>query len=127
MKLCAQFCGLILLLSPLAPVHAEKPQLLGYGVKLCEDYLKVYEGWDMGQEEQIEQYLHYRDWLNGFVSGLSLATNEDVLRGVAVQGAMRRIQLHCDEHPTTDFFTATMSLIRVLSDLKSSGNMPGKN
>ena len=109
---------LILLVLPLASAKAEKPQLLGYGVKPCEAYLVAYEGWDLGQEEHIEQYLHFRDWLTGFVSGLSLATGEDALRGVEIPGAMRRIQLHCDEHPTIDFFTAAMSLIQVLNKLE---------
>ncbi|VAX06211.1 hypothetical protein MNBD_GAMMA26-970 [hydrothermal vent metagenome] len=109
---------LILLLLPLTSANAEKPQLLGYGVKLCEAYVTAYEGWDAGQEKQIAQYLHFRDWLTGFVSGLSLAMGSDVLRGVEVAGAMRRIQLHCDEHPTEEFFTAAFTLIKMLDKLE---------
>ena len=30
------------------------------------------------------------------------------LHGVEVRGAMRRIQLYCDDHPTDDFFNASM-------------------
>ncbi|HEC16663.1 MAG TPA: hypothetical protein ENI99_08875 [Sedimenticola sp.] len=112
------------LLLPLAPANAEKPQLLGYGVKPCEAYLTAYEGWDLGQEEHIEQYLRFRDWLAGFVSGLNLAMGEDMLRGVEIEGAMRRIQIHCDERPTVDFFTAAMSLIQILNKLERDGAAP---
>jgi len=56
--------------------------------------------------------------LTGLVTGLSLATGSDVLRGVDVKGAMRRIQVYCDEHPTEDFFIASMDLVRTLSSLR---------
>ncbi len=120
----------ILLLAALPlfwiPASAAPSQLLGYGVKPCEAYLEAYEGWNSGLEEQIAQYLHYRDWLTGFVSGLNLAMGEDVLHGVEVAGAMRRIQLYCDEHPTEDFFTASIALIKLLLRLEpeAAGQSP---
>jgi hypothetical protein len=48
---------------------------------------------------------------------LSLATGDDVLRGVDTDGALRRIRIYCDEQPDDDFFTAGMDLIRQLSPL----------
>ena len=113
-----QILLLAILQLSLTSAIASPSQLLGYGVKPCEAYLETYAGWDNGLEEQIEKYLHYRDWLTGFVSGLNLAMGEDMLRGVEVSGAMRRIQLYCDEHPSDDFFTASMSLIKLLSNLE---------
>lgn len=108
---------IILLLS--FPLGAqEQPQVLGYGVKGCDYYNRSYHGWQEGQGDHIVEYIRYRDWLTGLVTGLSLATGTDVLKGVDVKGAMRRIQLYCDEHPTDDFFTASMDLIRLLSNLK---------
>jgi len=92
-----------------------RPQVMGYGVKSCEAYSKVYQGSEQGREEQIAEYLRYQDWLTGIVTGLSLATAMDVLQGVEVRSAMRRIELYCDEHPSDDFFTAAMDLIRTLS------------
>ncbi len=118
MPLIKQILLLALLQLSLASANAAPSQLLGYGVKPCEAYLEAYEGWEGGLEEQIEQYLHYRDWLTGFVSGLNLTMGEDVLHGIEVAGAMRRIQLYCDEHPTKDFFTASISLIKLLSNLE---------
>jgi len=115
-----QILLLLFLQLCLTPVYAEPPQVLGYGVKPCEEYLKAYDGWDAGLEDEIEQYLHYRDWLTGFVSGLNLALGKDALRGVEIPGAMRRIQLYCDERPTDDFFTASMSLIKLLSKLEQN-------
>ncbi|MCW8890607.1 MAG: hypothetical protein OQL20_08120 [Sedimenticola sp.] len=96
----------------------QSPQVLGYGVKSCDQYNRSYQGWQEGAEAHIAEYIHFRDWLTGLVTGLSLATGMDVLKGVDEKGAMRRIQLYCDEHPADDFFTASMDLIRLLSSLK---------
>ncbi|WP_428605609.1 hypothetical protein [Sedimenticola sp.] len=107
------------LLWVVLPLHAQQiPQVLGYGVKGCDHYNRVFEGWENGQGEQIAEYIHYQDWLTGLVTGLSLATGMDVLKGVEIKGALRRIQVYCDEHPTDDFFTASMDLVRILSGLK---------
>ncbi len=112
-----RFALLFVLLVSL-PLQAQQvPQVLGYGVRGCDHYNAVFEGWENGQGEQIAEYIHYRDWLTGLVTGLSLATGSDVLKGVEIKGAMRRIQVYCDEHPTDDFFTASMDLIRILSGL----------
>lgn len=107
------------LLTVALPLQArETPQVLGYGVRGCDHYNEIFNGWESGQGDQIAEYLHYRDWLAGLVTGLSLATGTDVLKGVEVNGAMRRIQVYCDEHPTEDFFTASMDLVRILSGLR---------
>jgi hypothetical protein len=108
--------AMLILFVPMA-LGAEKPQVIGYGVKSCESYLDTFESWEQGQEEGISEYRRYRDWFSGMVTGLSLATDMDVLKGVEIKGALRRVQIYCDEHPTEDFFTASMNLIRVLSSL----------
>lgn len=71
----------------------------------------------MGDEAAIFEYLRYRSWLAGLATGLSLATGIDVLKGVEITGAMRSIQVYCDEHPDDPFFGASMDLIRSLSGL----------
>jgi hypothetical protein len=114
MRLIICLC-LVLLTTQLSA--ASGPQVIGYGVKSCRDYLAVFDGWEKGDERDIGQYLRYRSWFSGIVTGLSLATGMDVLAGVEVNGAMRRIQVYCDEHPDDDFFTASMDLIRILTDL----------
>lgn len=106
------------LLTVLSLPLVAAPEVLGYGVKGCDEYNTTFSGWESGQAEAIEEYLHYRDWLAGLVTGLSLATGSDVLRGVEIRGAMRRIQVYCDEHPTEDFFIASMDLVRTLSGLR---------
>ena len=115
----ARWLLLILMLMPFSSQGAETPQLLGYGVKSCDDYLNAYRGWEEGVDEQIAEYLHYRDWLAGFVSGLSLAAGKDVLRGVSLPGAMRRIQQQCDEYRDNDFFNSTLIFIRMLKNLEA--------
>ena len=89
----------------------------GYGVKPCHDYLPVFSRQQAGEQAANDEYIRYRSWLAGLVTGLSLATGMDVLKGVEVEGAMRRIQVNCDERPGDDFFTASMALIRQLSGL----------
>lgn len=99
------------------PVIAGAPQVLGYGVKDCREYLIVFDGWERGDEQSIAEYLRFRGWVAGLVTGLSLATGMDVLKGVEVRSAMRRIQVYCDEHPDQDMFNGTMDLIRILGGL----------
>jgi hypothetical protein len=115
----AKWLLLIMMLVPFLSHGAESPQLLGYGVNSCDAYLNAYRGWEEGVDEHIAEYLHYRDWLAGFVSGLSLAAGKDVLRGVELAGAMRRIQLQCDEYRDNDFFNTALTFIRQLSRLEA--------
>lgn len=109
---------LICLLLPATLWAEERPQLWGYGVKPCRDYRVVFNGTGLGQEAAILEYMRYQDWLGGFVSGLSLTAGKDVLRGVDIEGAMRRIQILCDAEPDADFFNATLALIRQLDELE---------
>jgi hypothetical protein len=68
-----------------------------------------------GAEEDIAAYRRYRDWLSGFVSGLNTATGMDVLAGVDVEGALRRIYLYCEDHHRDDVYTAVRELVRQLA------------
>jgi len=108
--------GTLLALAAFA-AQAEKPQLHGYGVRSCEEYRKAYAGWEKGEEESMAEYQRYKDWLAGFVSGLALATGENVLQGVDLDGAMRRNQLYCVENTESDFFNGTMKLLGTLRNM----------
>jgi hypothetical protein len=102
-----------ILLSCWLPLQAaDRPQLWGYGVKSCTEYMAAWEARESGGE-----FLRYQDWLTGLVSGLSLATGLDVIQGVEIPVAMRRIELACEDKPEQDFFNASMDLIRLLSRL----------
>lgn len=105
--------GMVLASTAFA-AQADKAQLHGYGARPCQAYLKAYAGWEKGEEESIAEYLRYEDWLSGFVSGLSLAVNEDVMYGVDAKGAMRRNQLYCIENTESDFLNATMKLLETV-------------
>ncbi len=109
---------LALLLLPCASLAESLPPLWGYGVKSCDDYVRAWQGKEAGQEADITEFRRYEDWLTGYISGLNLATAQDVLVGVNMEGAMRRIHLYCDDHRKHDFFTSTMDLVRLLSQLK---------
>ncbi len=114
------------MLSAGAAMAGEKPVLWGQGVQSCEVYAKAWEARNLGTQAGIEDYRRFRDWLTGFVSGLSLATGMDVLRGVDIEGAMRRTSIHCEDNPEDDFFTASMDLIRVLSAVDSARSRAGR-
>jgi hypothetical protein len=101
-------CSLGLILPTLAT--GEQP-LWGYGVRSCPDYLEAATG-------DAAELQRYEDWLTGFVSGLNLATGDDVLRGSGIESAMRRTRKYCEGHPDDDFFNATMEFVRMLSSLR---------
>jgi hypothetical protein len=94
------------------------PPVWGYGVQTCASFVAAADGQAQGLELQRWEYRRYEDWLTGFVTGLNLATGEDVLVGAGIDGAMQRIQAHCRGNPQQDFFTATMDLVRMLSGLR---------
>ncbi|MGA7978731.1 MAG: hypothetical protein WCA32_00720 [Chromatiaceae bacterium] len=94
------------------------PPLWGYGVKSCSDYLSAAKGWEAGVETEIAEYRRYEDWLTGFVSGLNLATGEDVLKGADIDSALRRTRAYCEGHRKQDFFNASMDFVRMLSKLR---------
>ena len=111
--------GRILLLLLLAGTShsalALKPALWGYGVRSCAAYEQASTAADAGDPAE---YQRYQDWAGGFVSGLNLALDEDVLSGAGIDTLMRRTLNHCKANPGDDFFTATMGVVRLLSSLR---------
>lgn len=101
--------------------------LWGYGVKTCRDYTAASPG--IGTPEFVAgpEYMRYREWLAGLVSGLNLATGTDVLGGAELDAALARIRAHCQERPGDDFFNASMALIRSLGQVKGSAGKGKKN
>lgn len=104
--------------TPVVCQAEDKVALLGYGVKSCDDFIQAWNEREEGVDRGIAEYRRYEDWLSGFVSGLNLATGQDVLRGAQIEGAMRRAQVHCENKRKDDFFTATMDLVKLLSQLR---------
>ncbi|MEA3642989.1 MAG: hypothetical protein VBE63_24055 [Lamprobacter sp.] len=91
------------------------PALWGYGVRSCAEYEQANAAAKAGDSAEFQRY---QDWAAGFVSGLSLALDEDVLSGSGIETLMRRTLNHCKAHPSDNFFTATMHLVRLLSSLR---------
>ena len=94
----------------------------GYGTKTCRDFVAASAGWDIGQQDQIVEYLRYRDWLSGLVTGLTLATGIDMLHGADLEGAMRRIRPYCEDHPNEDFFTASNFYLKLVGDAEKDSS-----
>lgn len=111
------FIGVLLFTSVAAQAATpERPRVWGYGTKTCRDFVAASAGWDIGQQDQIAEYLRYRDWLSGLVTGLTLATGIDMLHGAEVEGAMRRIRPYCENHPNEDFFSASTFYLKLVGD-----------
>jgi hypothetical protein len=100
---------------------SQSPKVWSYGTKSCEAYVIACKGWDIGQQEQIVEYLRYQEWFSGLATGLTLATGMDALNGADVSGAMRRMRDTCERHPDKDFFNASMSVITQLG--KKTGDV----
>jgi len=97
------------------------PAIWGYGVKPCRDFLTTAPGDAALAAVGGAEYLRYREWLAGFVTGLNLATASDVLAGAELDAALTSIRARCQARPGDDFFTATMSLVRSLGRPKGKG------
>lgn len=114
-----------MLFSVTVSAEETKPMIWGYGTKSCTSFITTYKAWDEGKQEQVLEYIRYRDWLTGFISALTLATGSDVMRGVEPKNAMRRINLYCEENQGKDFFTATLEFIKVIGTNKRQSNDVG--
>ena len=118
--LTALTIALVLTLSSLGVEAA--PPLWGYGVKPCRDFLTAAPSENAPTEVSGMEYLRYREWLAGLISGLNLATASDVLAGAELNAALTRIRARCQSHPDEDFFNASMSLVQSLNRSKGKGN-----
>lgn len=103
------------MLAQLSLAEAAEQPLWGYGVRSCASYLEADAARETGDAAEFQRY---EDWLTGFISGLNLATGEDVLRGSGIESAMRRTQAYCRGTPDSDFFNATMDFVRMLTSIK---------
>lgn len=95
------------------------PSLWGYGVKSCSAFLAVAPGSGAPAALADDEYLRYREWLAGLVTGLNLATGRDVLKGAELDAALMRIHAICQDHADDDFFNASLRLIRSLGQLST--------
>lgn len=117
-SMSTMFFSLGAVLASLAPGSgawaAGMPPLWGYGVKSCASFLEVAPAAGTPVAVTGEEYLRYREWLAGLISGLNLATGADVLRGAELDAALTRVQANCKETPSDDFFNASMRLVQAL-------------
>lgn len=98
------------------PVEAA-PALLGYGMKPCGAFVAAAPRDGTPDAVVDQEYLRYREWLSGFVTGLNLATGRDVLQGAEIDAALIRIRASCQDHPGDDFFNSSLRLVRSLGQV----------
>ncbi|CAK0780484.1 exported hypothetical protein [Gammaproteobacteria bacterium] len=91
------------------------PPLWGYGSRLCEDFHHARTEADQGVDRGILEYRRYQDWLQGFLSGLNLATGQDLLRGGEIAALWRGIARQCEDKPDRSLVTATREALRAFS------------
>jgi len=105
---------MLFLLLAATPVWSLNASLYGYGVHSCDDLVASARQWESSEKEGEGALAHVqlREWMSGFISGLSLALGNDVTRGAGVEGMMRQVVKQCTEHRQSDVFTATMELIK---------------
>lgn len=103
---------MLFLLLAAAPVWSQSASLYGYGVRSCDDLVASSRQWESSEEEGALAHVQLREWMSGFISGLSLALGSDVTRGAGVEGMMRQVVKQCTEHRQSDVFTTTMKLIK---------------
>ncbi|WP_295393118.1 hypothetical protein [uncultured Thiodictyon sp.] len=114
----ASRAALALALGLTTAAAAAGPTIWGYGVKPCRDFLAAAPGDTAPSAVGGNEYLRYREWLAGLVTGLNLATATDVLSGAELDAALNSIRARCQARPSDDFFSATMNLVRSLSRTK---------
>lgn len=109
--------GIALAVGPIGSRLAEgaAPVLWASGVKPCSDFLAAAPADPAAQSIAGESYRRYREWLAGFVTGLNLATGQDVLKGAEIDAAMIRIRANCERYPQDDFFNASLRLVKSLA------------
>lgn len=95
-----------------APLWSQNASLYGYGVRSCDDLVTSARQWELSEEQGALAHVQLREWMSGFISGLSLALGSDVTRGAGVEGMMRQVVKQCSEHRQSDVFSATMELIK---------------
>ena len=91
------------------------PVLWGYGVKTCAQFLDAAPGNSAPASIAGDEFLRYREWLAGLVSGLNLASGSDVLGGAQLDAAVAKIHARCKDEPNQDFFNASIEVIKTLS------------
>ncbi len=111
--------ALVMHLAPATGSAETLPALWGYGVRPCSAFLAASPGEGTPTPIADEDYLRYREWLAGLVTGLNLATGRDVLRGAEIDAALARIQVGCRDHPADDFFNASLRLLRSLGQVSA--------
>lgn len=103
---------MLFLLLAATPLWSQNASLYGYGVRSCDDLAASARQWKASEEEGALAHVQLREWMSGFISGLSLALGNDVTRGAGVEGMVRQVVKQCTEHRQSDVFSATMVLIR---------------
>ena len=74
-----------------APLWSQNASLYGYGVRSCDDLVTSAKQWELSDEQGALAHVQLREWMSGFISGLSLALGSDVTRGAGVEGMMRQV------------------------------------
>ena len=115
MRLSTMLFTMLFLLLSAAPSWSQNASLYGYGVRSCDDLVASAKQWEAESDKEDAgalAYVQLREWMSGFISGLSLALGNDVTRGAGVEGMIRQVVKQCTDRRQSDVFTTTMELIK---------------
>ncbi len=106
------FLRIVMLLAVLPTAQAAEPQVWGYGVQGCAPYMETFIGQANKDPRAVSEFRLYREWLAGVISGMSAATAMDVLQGLELEEALKRLHALCQQQASEDVFTMAMTLVR---------------
>lgn len=99
----AVFAILTSLLAQYPTAHAEEVSTL-FGAEIsCGDWNEARRGSGIAETT-------YKGYIAGFVSGMSIGLERDLLKGQNVNSAYSFVDKHCRERPLNSLFLAAMAL-----------------
>ena len=91
---------------------ATQPKIYGYGIRSCSEYhLAFYD--------KKTNIVDYKNWFEGFISALNLATDQTLLAHLNWQQISQKLALQCEDQRHIQFIDAIRALIRLDSKIKS--------
>jgi accessory colonization factor AcfC len=103
----------LVLLMMSSQVYAEG-KIYGYGGETCGRFVKVLEGERRGDNNDSVVYFGFMSWFSGLATGASFQSEEDVLHGRDTASVELWLENYCREHPSDNFFRASVNLMGAL-------------
>ena len=111
LKFIVVFLALFVVVSQ---VYGQAFMAYGPGVKSCGNYVKVMEGYRLGNSSDKAERVKFFSWFLGFASARSFFWRIDALYGKDFDTVEVWLEKYCREHPLDDFLGASWNLLMEL-------------